>query len=67
MGSELGKKFPGAITPDRETLDITNKEKVLEFVRGRKVDVVIHAAAITSVRKCEEEKDFGLENKLGWN
>lgn len=64
LGSELEKKFPDAITPDHEVLDITNKEKVMEFFKDRKIDVVIHAAAITSVRKCEEEKNLAWKTNL---
>lgn len=64
LGSELKKKFPDAITPDHEALDITNKEKVMEFFKDRKIDVVIHAAAITSVRKCEEEKNLAWKTNL---
>lgn len=58
LGSELKKKFPNAITPNHNELDITNKEKVIDFFEKKKIDIVIHTAAITSVRKCEEEKEL---------
>lgn len=58
LGSELKKKFPNAITPNHNELDITNKEKVIDFFGKEKIDMVIHTAAITSVRKCEEEKEL---------
>ena len=58
LGSELKKKFPNALTPSHNKLDITNKEKVIDFFKKNKINIVIHAAAITSVRKCEEEKEL---------
>ena len=60
LGCELKKKFPNALTPNHNELDITNKEMLVDFFKKEKIDTVIHAAAITSVRKCEEEK------KLAW-
>jgi len=58
LGSELKKKFPNALIPSHKELDITNKEKVIDFFKKEKIDIVIHTAAITSVRKCEEEKEL---------
>jgi dTDP-4-dehydrorhamnose reductase len=51
LGSELKKKFQNAITPNHNELDITKKNEVLKFV-------IIHTAAMTSVRKCEAEKEL---------
>lgn len=56
LGNELKKKFPDAITPNHNELDITNDEQVINFFNKEKIDIVIHTAAITSVRKCEEER-----------
>lgn len=61
LGFELKKRFPDAITPSHDELDITNKELIVDFFKKKKIDIVIHAAAITSVRKGEEEKE------LTWN
>lgn len=58
LGSELKKKFTNALTPNHNELDITKKEIVIDFFKKKKIDIVIHAAAITSIRKCEEEKEF---------
>ncbi|AFS81870.1 SDR family oxidoreductase [Candidatus Nitrosopumilus sediminis] len=58
LGSELKKKFPDAITPNHKELDITNKEQVTNFFNREKIDIVIHTAAITSIRKCEEEREL---------
>jgi dTDP-4-dehydrorhamnose reductase len=58
LGSEIKKIFPEALTPNHNELDITNKEQVTDFFKENKIDIVIHTAAITNVRKCEEEKEF---------
>lgn len=64
LGSELKKIFPNAITPTSSDLDITKSEKVLEFFTQNQIDVVIHTAAITSIRKCEEEKELAWKTNV---
>ena len=51
---------------DKETLDITDKDKVLNYIKEYKPDVVMHNAAWTAVDKAEERKDLVYEvNALG--
>jgi len=64
LGLELKNRFPDAITPKHDELDITNKEMVTNFFKKRKIDVVIHTAAITSVRKCEEERELAWKTNV---
>jgi dTDP-4-dehydrorhamnose reductase len=64
LGSELKKKFPNALVPNHNELDITDKETVAGFFKKKKIDVVIHTAAITSVRKCEEEKELAWKTNV---
>ena len=61
LGIELQKIFPENISPTHEELDITNKEQVKKIFQQNKIDTVIHTAAITKVRKCEDDK------QLAWN
>lgn len=61
LGSELKKIFPDAICPDHKELDVSNKNQVHRFLEEACVSIIIHAAALTSVRKCEEDKS------LAWN
>ena len=56
LGVELQKVFPGSISPTHEELDVTNKKQVKKIFQQNKIDTVIHTAAITKVRKCEEDK-----------
>lgn len=39
------------------TMDITDRQQVLEVVADTKPDVIIHTAAMTNVDQCETEKD----------
>ena len=61
LGSELQKIFPECLSPSSNDLDITNKQNIENYLKTHSIDTVIHTAAITSVRSCEENK------KLAWN
>ncbi|MDP7196858.1 MAG: sugar nucleotide-binding protein, partial [SAR202 cluster bacterium] len=56
LGSELKKLFPDAISPSHKEFDICDKPKVDEFFKNNHIDLVIHTAAFTTVRGCEEDK-----------
>ena len=56
LGKEITKNISNCITPSRNELDITNRKAVFEFIKINKFDVVIHTAALTSVRECENNK-----------
>lgn len=52
-----------------KTLDITDKDNVIEFIRENNPDIVINSAAYTDVDGCEENQDiayavngYGVEN-----
>lgn len=51
---------------DIDTLDISNLDNVLDFIKNGAFDVVINCAAFTNVDKCEEEIDLAYKaNSLG--
>ena len=56
LGSELKKLFPNAISPPHSEFDICDKNKVDEFFKNNHIDLVIHTAALTTVRGCEKDK-----------
>ena len=64
LGKELMKIFPNALGPSHETFDITDREQVFEFIKLNNFDIIIHTAAVTSVRKCEEEKDISWSTNV---
>jgi len=66
LGKELIKIFPDALTPTIQEMDITNPESILSYISKQKPDVVIHLAALTDIRKCEEDKELAWKtNVLG--
>jgi dTDP-4-dehydrorhamnose reductase len=56
LGIELQKIFLENISPTHKELDITNKEQVKKIFQQNKIDTIIHTAAVTKVRICEENK-----------
>ena len=56
LGIELKKIFPDSISPTHKDLDICDLPSVKEFFNNQKIDVVIHTAALTTIRGCEENK-----------
>jgi dTDP-4-dehydrorhamnose reductase len=66
LGKELKKVFLDALAPTHEHLDITNKNQVRQYIKDKKIDTIIHAAALTSVEKCDKEKQLAYEtNYIG--
>lgn len=54
------------LAPDRNEMDITDREKVMDIVKTFKPDVIFHCAAWTAVDKAEDnEKDVYNVNVLG--
>ena len=58
LGIELQKIFPKNISPTHKELDITNKEQVKKIFQQNEIDTIIHTAAITKIRICEENKSL---------
>jgi dTDP-4-dehydrorhamnose reductase len=55
LGRELIKVFPGSYAPSHEEMDVTDLEQVIEVVDHIDPDLIIHAAAMTDVRKCDDQ------------
>jgi len=56
LGRELIRIYPASIHPTHTELDITNEKAVLEYVHKVDVNILIHCAALTSIRRCEEDQ-----------
>ena len=56
LGRELKKFFPNNISPSHDEFDITNKQLVLDFIDKKNIDTIIHTAALTKIRECEENQ-----------
>ena len=61
LGSELKKIYPDSISPTHEDFDICNCSSVNDFFQNNKIDLVIHTAALTTIRGCEENKSQAME------
>lgn len=55
--SVVGLDISNKNNPKVQLIDITNKEKVFGFVKEEVPQVIIHAAAISSVGECEKEPE----------
>ena len=64
LGTELKKTFPDALTPSHQELDITNKKNVKEYITKGDFDLIIHAAALTHIRPCEENKTLAWSTNV---
>jgi len=60
MTAEIEKRGIPALGRDLDTLDITNREAVLEWIRSTSPRAVINCAAFTAVDDCETREDEAL-------
>ena len=71
LGRAINELYAGnpeyeLINTDVGELDITNVDKVLEFVRGIQPYAIINCAAYTAVEACENEEDLAFRiNAIG--
>lgn len=61
LGEEISKIYPEALRPDIKEMDLTKTETVTSYVEKNKPDIVIHLAALTDIRLCEEEKELAFD------
>ena len=64
LGCEISKKFPGALTPTRQELDIRDATGVSDFLSSHKPSTIIHLAADTDVRRCESHRAEAYETNV---
>jgi len=64
LGQEIQKVIPNCIAPGKNELDIRDKQNVLDFVKLHQIDIIIHAAALTSIRNCEEDNESAWKTNV---
>ena len=64
LGTELKKLFPSSLSPTSHELDITDKKKVIDFIKNNDIDTIIHTAALTKIRPCEENKPLAWKTNV---
>ncbi len=58
LGRALGAALPDALRPTRGQLDITDERSVRQYLTFHPPTSVVHAAALTDLRRCEEDRDL---------
>ena len=64
LGKELRKYFPESLCPSHNELDITNSTLVSDYFSKNDFDMIIHTAAMTSIRQCESEKNLAWKTNV---
>lgn len=65
LGRELTRVFPDALAPTHAELDITNEKSTADFIKKNRPEIIIHAAAITDAKKCEDDKELAYAVNVG--
>lgn len=61
LGKHLAKLFPSALRPTHKELDITDEKHVHAYIYNEQVDTVIHCAALTNIRVCEQSPELAYK------
>jgi len=65
LGTELKKIYPNALAPTSDELDLKDREAVFNyFKKNSNIDVIIHAAALTGIRPCEENQSLAWKTNV---
>ena len=64
LGTELKKIFSDTLTPTHHELDITNKKTVIDYIKNHDIDLIIHTAALTHIRPCEENQPLAWKTNV---
>ena len=61
LGREVRQLLPGALFPTHSEFDITNSEQMTSYMEGKRVRLVIHAAAFTSPPRIDENPEKAID------
>lgn len=61
LGKQIKRVMPESYAPNHQTLDITDVKQVADYVREYDIGSIIHCAAMTNVRLCEEQREQAYE------
>ena len=64
LGRELVKQFPDCLHPSSIEFDITSRVRVNSYFWWHNIGTVVHAAAKTSVQRCEEYRNEAYETNV---
>lgn len=55
LGSEFKRLLPTVLYPDRQEFDITDYRQMEQYLAGREISLIVHAAAFTSPPKIDQD------------
>lgn len=61
LGKQLLNIFPHSVSPSSKELNVTDEKAISKFTKECKPDVVIHCAALTGIRECEDNKQLAWQ------
>lgn len=65
LGTQLRGRFPGALAPAHDELDVSDRAAVLSyFGRHPEIETVIHGGALTGIRPCEEDRPLAWRTNV---
>lgn len=64
LGKECVKAFPGSVGITHEDMELLDRGRVFEVVQEERPDLVIHCAALTGIRRCEENPDLAWKTNI---
>jgi len=56
LGKALLALFPNSLHPSHAKLELSERAAVFSYIESHSPDIIIHAAALTGVRECENDK-----------
>jgi dTDP-4-dehydrorhamnose reductase len=64
LGKELAKILQDILVPTHQELDITDKSAVEEYIKNHDINTIVHTAALTHIRPCEENKPLAWKTNV---
>lgn len=61
LGSELRKMMPEAIYPTSKEFNVTNYSQMEEYINGKQISILVHAAAFTSPPKIDQDPQKAID------
>jgi dTDP-4-dehydrorhamnose reductase len=64
LGRALVALFPDSLHPPHAELDLSEHNAVLGYIERHKPEIIIHAAALTGIRECEDDKQKAWKSNV---
>jgi dTDP-4-dehydrorhamnose reductase len=66
LGKAFAALFPDSVHPPHTVLELSDRKAVFDYISRHKPDLIIHTAALTGIRECEDDKPKAwVSNVLG--